>query len=449
MELILPPGTPTYETSTHNWTRPDNVWLSHHSLNLVISCDTNPSLHPVLADHLPVITIIDMPVARAPPKSLPNFQDFDFTDFNKALHSRLQHNSPAELLRTKEAFYNKVDRLTTIIQETIDSHMPAKKPCPFSKRWWTTELTALKKRKNQLSNEAYKFRHIVDHPSKEEHKKITKEFASAIEDAAKSHWLNWLENISAQQIYSANKYVTNKPSDYSSTRVPSLKTCIDDDRVLATSNADKVKALSTSFFPPLPPTSPDLNDMEYPPPLPGIKFFTRGHIKEAARRLKPFKAPGPDGIPNIVLIKSLDVLINHLYYVYRAVFELDVYHERWLTSTTLVLCKPGKPAYDVEKAYHPIGLLDTMGKLLSTLVATDLSFLAEKHSMLPPGQFGGRSGHNTTDAIHLLTHTIKDAWHSGKLVVAIFLNIQGAFPNTNRERLIDNMQTRSVMNDNR
>ena len=36
LELALPLGIPTFETSMHNWTRPDNVWLSHHALNLII-----------------------------------------------------------------------------------------------------------------------------------------------------------------------------------------------------------------------------------------------------------------------------------------------------------------------------------------------------------------------------------------------------------------------------
>ena len=36
LELALPLGIPTFETSTHKWTRPDNVWLSHHALNLII-----------------------------------------------------------------------------------------------------------------------------------------------------------------------------------------------------------------------------------------------------------------------------------------------------------------------------------------------------------------------------------------------------------------------------
>jgi len=77
-----------------------------------------------------------------------------------------------------------------------------------------------------------------------------------------------------------------------------------------------------------------------------------------------------------------------------------------------------------------------IGKLLATLAATDISYLAEKHAMLPAGQFGGRPGRSTTDAIHLLTHTIKDAWRSGKVTVALFLDVQGAFPNTVKERLI-------------
>jgi endonuclease/exonuclease/phosphatase family metal-dependent hydrolase len=44
MELILPPDTPTFETVTNNWTRPDNVWLSYHALNLLHSCNTNPEI---------------------------------------------------------------------------------------------------------------------------------------------------------------------------------------------------------------------------------------------------------------------------------------------------------------------------------------------------------------------------------------------------------------------
>jgi hypothetical protein len=67
MEQVLPPDTPTFETAAHNWTRPDNVWLSFNALNLLTSCDTNPEIRPIHADHLPIITVIDLPIPRAPP----------------------------------------------------------------------------------------------------------------------------------------------------------------------------------------------------------------------------------------------------------------------------------------------------------------------------------------------------------------------------------------------
>ena len=44
MDLALPPGIPTYESAASNWTRPDNIWRSNNPANLIISCDTKPSL---------------------------------------------------------------------------------------------------------------------------------------------------------------------------------------------------------------------------------------------------------------------------------------------------------------------------------------------------------------------------------------------------------------------
>jgi len=110
----------------------------------------------------------------------------------------------------------------------------------------------------------------------------------------------------------------------------------------------------------------------------------------------------------------------------------------------LVLRKPGKPAYDVTKAYRPIGLFDTIGKLLSTLIADDLSFLAETHNMLSSGQFGGRHGRNTTDVMHMVTSRVKDAWRAGKVATALFLDVQGTFPNTVKAQLIHNMRVHGV-----
>jgi hypothetical protein len=52
-------------------------------------------------------------------------------------------------------------------------------------------------------------------------------------------------------------------------------------------------------------------------------------------------------------------------------------------SKTVVLRKPQKPTYDVAKAYRPIALLNTLGKVLEKIVTRRVSALAEEHDLLP------------------------------------------------------------------
>jgi hypothetical protein len=154
-----------------------------------------------------------------------------------------------------------------IIQQTVAEHVPETKPCPYTKHWWTKELMELKNAKNRLSNKAHEFCDIIDHPDKIKHKKAVNDFAETLEQTVKSHWTDWLENTSTKDIYIANKYVTNKPSDYSSARIPSLKTSLNGTPATASTNIEKAAALAQSFFPHL--FCPNRNRL--PPSTPGYQ----------------------------------------------------------------------------------------------------------------------------------------------------------------------------------
>jgi hypothetical protein len=78
------------------------------------------------------------------------------------------------------------------------------------------------------------------------------------------------------------------------------------------------------------------------------------------KSIKPYKAPGPDGIPNIVLSKCADLIVDRLFHIYKAMLERKLFYKPWKVSTTVVLRKPGKPRYNVPKAYRPIALLNTI-----------------------------------------------------------------------------------------
>ena len=124
--------------------------------------------------------------------------------------------------------------------------------------------------------------------------------------------------------------------------------------------------------------------------------------------LKPFNAPGPDGIPNIVLMRCADLLVDRLWYIYNAILEKEIYYAPWKYFTTVILRKPGKPRYNTPKDYQPIVLLNTLGKLMTAVVAEQLTYYTERHALLPPTHFGGCPGRTTTDALHTLTYRIKD-----------------------------------------
>lgn len=148
--------------------------------------------------------------------------------------------------------------------------------------------------------------------------------------------------------------------------------------------------LAKTFFPAKPTeNAQDDNEQMYPNPVCKMDKITREQIRKHLRKLKPYKAPGPDNIPNIVLSKCADLLIDRLYHIYTAMLQLDIYYNPWRQFTTVVLRKPGKPRYDVPKAYRPIALLNTQAKLLLAIIVEQLMFYAEKYNLLPANHFGG------------------------------------------------------------
>ena len=412
----LPLYIPTLQAlATGNWTRPDNVWCTSHSLDLILKCDTDPGFWGPNTDHVPILTTLDIPLPRNQPRLTCNFREVNWDEFNTHLDDLLFEHPDPKRLETDEEFHAALNAVTSAIKRTIEDQVPLRKQLPHTKRWWNQDLETMRKRKNRTARIAYKWRGMPTHPAHQQHKKIAKDYAKLIEKLKKDHWEEWLLNASEKDLWTANKYATDPPTDGGQTRMPTLNfTDPDGNPRRTTSNAEKSAVLAESFFPPPPPT-PSIPDTCYPRPANIFRFFSPDQIRKVAKKLDPYKAPGPDGIPNVVLKKSMDILIKHIYYIFRAIFKLDVYPDVWRESTTIVLRKPGKPSYEEPKAYRPIALLNTLGKLFSTIVADDLSHFCETREVLPKHQFGGRPSRTTSDSMLLLTHRIKDAWRKKKV----------------------------------
>ena len=72
----------------------------------------------------------------------------DWNKVNEALGPRLEVETPAVCITSKEEFVKKVDDIVRIVYKVLQDHIDKKLPNPFKQRWWTKELTLLKKTQN-------------------------------------------------------------------------------------------------------------------------------------------------------------------------------------------------------------------------------------------------------------------------------------------------------------
>ena len=103
-------------------------------------------------------------------------------------------------------------------------------------------------------------------------------------------------------------------------------------------------------------------------------------------------------------------MVDRLWHIYAAIWDRVLYYAPWRESITIVLRKPGKPRYDTPKAYRLIALLNTLGKVLTSIAAEQLTYYTDKYKLLPPLHFGGRLARTTGNALHFLLHRIKGVW---------------------------------------
>ena len=119
---------------------------------------------------------------------------------------------------------------------------------------------------------------------------------------------------------------------------------------------------------------------------------------------------------------------------------MKLYPNDWKLTETPVLQKPGKPDYTLAAAWRPIMLSNGMPRLLNRCKTEDLVLMCEKMGILPPNHFSGRPGRVTTDSVHLLVKTVKDAWRRGEVASLLCLDVKVAFPSTAVDVLLHEMR---------
>ncbi|KJZ68933.1 hypothetical protein HIM_11676 [Hirsutella minnesotensis 3608] len=98
----------------------------------------------------------------------------------------------------------------------------------------------------------------------------------------------------------------------------------------------------------------------------------------------------------------------------------------------------------VAKAWRPISLLSTLGKILEAVVAERISYAVETYGLLPANHFGARKRRSAEQALPLLQEQIYKAWRNHKVLSLISFDVKGAYNGVCKERLLERMKARGI-----
>ena len=101
-------------------------------------------------------------------------------------------------------------------------------------------------------------------------------------------------------------------------------------------------------------------------------------MEQILAKKKPFTAGGRDKLPNGFLRALGPRFCQALAILTSTCWKLEYFPERFKSAKTVCLRKPGKRTYNQAKAWRPIALLNTTGKLMEAIATASLSKIAEE-----------------------------------------------------------------------
>ncbi|KAF8664623.1 hypothetical protein AX14_006712 [Amanita brunnescens Koide BX004] len=153
--------------------------------------------------------------------------------------------------------------------------------------------------------------------------------------------------------------------------------------------------------------------------------ISQKEIWDALRPTSNSSAPGPDHVTwrHIKLALTFPDTDVALAALFNKVCFTGTWPSHFKESVSVIIPKPNKPDYSIPKAYRPIALLNTLGKLLTKILANHLQHDAAQYGILHRDQFGGIQGHSTIDAGLILTDFISEhrerGWHTSVCAIDV------------------------------
>ena len=306
-----------------------------------------------------------------------------------------------------------VEEIQKVLNRTCLTRRPQWKRRPV--HWWSEEIALCRKAclgvRRRLTRA--RGRRTPDEEElsliKTQYKASKRALKRAIDSSRKGKWRELLETVNKDPWGKAYKIVTGKLQE-------------------RTANPDPTERLriARSLF----PTHPNISwtREEGTEAVP----FSEAEVLAAADRIKIGKAPGPDGIPPVVVRMFLRVQTCAATALMNGLFSRGVFPDEWKKACLVLIPKPKKRETD-DQSYRPICLLDVMGKVYERLILNRLEHDLGEGDGLCDEQYGFRKGRSTVDAVRRVIQLATEGegkWSSYRdkpVSALIAFDVQNAF----------------------
>jgi hypothetical protein len=399
----------------------------------LVLCNNIPCLGiikalPVLSsNHLPLFFDLQCSVKRNAMPMVFKFSSANWQGYRSSLNSGITLNS--QVFKNESQIDAAVDHLNDCIIKARNLNIPLATPQTLNSKL-PRYIKKIIRQRNKLRRLDQK---LHGGNAKREIRTQINKLQQAIQVATQKHvdkiWNNKLAKVDnpSNDIWRVIKSL--KPT---CNNIPPLK---QDDGNVTSNTSEQCEALATCFKGNMRLTvdwkSPYLKEVKKS--ISDLNGYTisklcnpvRPHeVSKALRKFKLRKAPGMDGLQNILLKNLSQKAIVYVTKIFNGCLYTGYFPKSWKTAKVIALKKPGKDD-TVPVNYRPISLLPALGKLFERIVASRLHFYSK--DKIINEQFGFRSQHSTSLQITRIIEHIAHKLNLNQSTGMFLLDIEKAF----------------------
>jgi hypothetical protein len=149
-------------------------------------------------------------------------------------------------------------------------------------------------------------------------------------------------------------------------------------------------------------------------------------------------------ILNRIIKLALSQIMLVVKWIFNQILRLRHCLKHFKKFITMTFRKINRSDYIVLKTYKLIALLNTLNKIMKSIILTCLGYAAKKYNLLLKEHFESRKNIVSKHVLHCIVETINSIWVNKKIATMLLLNIIKAFDNVSHFKLLYNLRKRRI-----